>query len=83
MADETEAIGIISALNEAGLLGTAPAGSGAAGVISALRDAGLLVTGGAAAGGEPRLALALLPRRLRACRRSRSVTSTISWTSSK
>jgi hypothetical protein len=54
MADET--IGIISALNEAGLLGTAPTASGAAGVIGVLSEAGLLRTGvasGVAAGPPP------------------------------
>jgi hypothetical protein len=54
MPDET--IGIISALNEAGLLATAPTASGAAGVIGALSEAGLLRTGaasGAAAGPPP------------------------------
>lgn len=54
MPDET--IGIISALNEAGLLGTAPTASGAAGVIGVLSEAGLLRTGaasGVAAGPPP------------------------------
>jgi hypothetical protein len=54
MPDET--IGIISALNEAGLLGTTPTASGAAGVIGVLSEAGLLRTGaasGVAAGPTP------------------------------
>jgi len=54
MADET--IGIITALNEAGLLGTAPTTSGVAGVIGVLSDAGLLravPASGVAAGPPP------------------------------